>query len=274
MRRPADHDPRLSPRYALLVAASILSFPVLLFSLHRLRTGWNRWYRRWEIRSIRFGGWITIRKWTFGFPQRGLPAAVGESQNPLECPLHPVRGSPSRGDDRDSSEVVVLLETQDEKLAQMRASMQLEWLEPVRSVKVKDGRVMLTPELPRFAFSSILLEKSRRSQPYRAALVKITSIAGTVEVRDTATCVYPIGPRRTVVSGCRIPDRKSRRQTIDRRDRESPARKTPSMPGRSPCPAKRATPRSSRCRKCDGAGSRTVADPADCLPSTSATKDW
>jgi hypothetical protein len=57
-------------RYAILVAASILSFPVLLFSLHRLTTGWNRWYRRWEIRLIRFGGWITIRKWTSDF-QRG-----------------------------------------------------------------------------------------------------------------------------------------------------------------------------------------------------------
>jgi radical SAM superfamily enzyme YgiQ (UPF0313 family) len=54
-------------RYALLVAASILSFPVLLFSLHRLRAGWNRWYRRWEIRLIRFGGWITIRRWTSDF---------------------------------------------------------------------------------------------------------------------------------------------------------------------------------------------------------------
>lgn len=57
-------------RYAILVAASILSFPVLLFSLHRLTAGWNRWYRRWEIRLIRFGGWITIRKWTSDF-QRG-----------------------------------------------------------------------------------------------------------------------------------------------------------------------------------------------------------
>ncbi|HQI27667.1 MAG TPA: hypothetical protein PLT20_06235, partial [Sedimentisphaerales bacterium] len=54
-------------RYALWVAASILSFPVLLFSLHRLRTGWNRWYRRWEIRLIRFGGWITLHRWTYDF---------------------------------------------------------------------------------------------------------------------------------------------------------------------------------------------------------------
>ncbi|MGE5295945.1 MAG: B12-binding domain-containing radical SAM protein [Solirubrobacterales bacterium] len=57
-------------RYGILVAASILSFPVLVFSLHRLKAGWNRWYRRWEIRLIRFGGWITIRKWTSDF-QRG-----------------------------------------------------------------------------------------------------------------------------------------------------------------------------------------------------------
>lgn len=54
-------------RYAILVAASILSFPVLVFSLHRLKTGWSRWYRKWEIRLIRFGGWITIRKWTSDF---------------------------------------------------------------------------------------------------------------------------------------------------------------------------------------------------------------
>ena len=50
-----------------LVAASILSFPTLLFSLHNLRAGWRKWYRRWESRIIRFGGWITIRKWTSDF---------------------------------------------------------------------------------------------------------------------------------------------------------------------------------------------------------------
>ena len=54
-------------RYALLVAASILSFPAMVFSLHRLREGWSKWYRRWETRVIRFGGWITIQKWTSDF---------------------------------------------------------------------------------------------------------------------------------------------------------------------------------------------------------------
>jgi len=49
------------------VVASVLSFPVLALSLHRLRLGWRKWYRRWQSRVIRFGGWITIRKWTSDF---------------------------------------------------------------------------------------------------------------------------------------------------------------------------------------------------------------
>ncbi|HQI27669.1 MAG TPA: hypothetical protein PLT20_06245 [Sedimentisphaerales bacterium] len=52
-----------------------------------------------------------------------------------------------------------------ERLAQMRASMQLELLEPVRSVEVKDGRVMLDFELPRFGLSLILLEKAAEANP-------------------------------------------------------------------------------------------------------------
>jgi radical SAM superfamily enzyme YgiQ (UPF0313 family) len=54
-------------QYLFLVAASILAFPTLAFSLHRLRLGWRKWYRRWQSRVIRFGGWLTIRKWTSDF---------------------------------------------------------------------------------------------------------------------------------------------------------------------------------------------------------------
>ncbi|UCD50895.1 MAG: B12-binding domain-containing radical SAM protein [Phycisphaerales bacterium] len=54
-------------RYMFLIAASILSFPALVFSLHNLRPGWRKWYHRWASRLIRFGGWITIRKWTADF---------------------------------------------------------------------------------------------------------------------------------------------------------------------------------------------------------------
>jgi len=54
-------------KYMFLVALSIFSFPGLIFFLHNIRLGWNRWYRHWRNRLIRFGGWITIRKWTSVF---------------------------------------------------------------------------------------------------------------------------------------------------------------------------------------------------------------
>jgi radical SAM superfamily enzyme YgiQ (UPF0313 family) len=54
-------------RHLFMVAASILSFPALALSLHRLRLGWGAWYRRWQNSLIGFGGWITIRRWTTAF---------------------------------------------------------------------------------------------------------------------------------------------------------------------------------------------------------------
>jgi len=54
-------------RYLLFVAASILSFPALAFSLHNLRLGWGRWYRSWRNSIIRFGGWMTMRRWNASF---------------------------------------------------------------------------------------------------------------------------------------------------------------------------------------------------------------
>jgi radical SAM superfamily enzyme YgiQ (UPF0313 family) len=70
-------------RYALLVAASILSFPALVFSLHRLRAGWGAWYRRWEIRLVRFGGWITMRKWTSEFQKGDFLPRLRRAQDRL-----------------------------------------------------------------------------------------------------------------------------------------------------------------------------------------------
>jgi len=71
-------------RYMFLVAASILSFPTLLFSLHNLRSGWSKWYRRWESRLIRFGGWITIRKWTSDFRKSDFLQRLRTARGRLE----------------------------------------------------------------------------------------------------------------------------------------------------------------------------------------------
>jgi radical SAM superfamily enzyme YgiQ (UPF0313 family) len=54
-------------KYMFLITASIFSFPGLVLFLHNFKLGWSRWYRPWRNRLIRFGGWITIRKWTLQF---------------------------------------------------------------------------------------------------------------------------------------------------------------------------------------------------------------
>jgi radical SAM superfamily enzyme YgiQ (UPF0313 family) len=72
-------------RYALLVVASILSFPTLVFSLHRLKAGWSAWYRRWDIRLVRFGGWITIRKWTTDFRKGDFQSRLQNARRRLHA---------------------------------------------------------------------------------------------------------------------------------------------------------------------------------------------
>ena len=55
------------PRHMLAVGISILSFPAVVFWLHRLGDGWARWSGRWWTRVYRTGGWLLLRKWTAAF---------------------------------------------------------------------------------------------------------------------------------------------------------------------------------------------------------------
>ena len=75
-------------RYMFLVAASILSFPALVFSLGNLRVGWGKWYHRWASRVIRFGGWITIRKWTAAFHKGDFLHRLRTARSRLTLPRH------------------------------------------------------------------------------------------------------------------------------------------------------------------------------------------
>ena len=54
-------------KYIFLVALNIFSFLALIFFLHNIRLGWKKWYRSWRNYLIRFGGWITLRRWTSEF---------------------------------------------------------------------------------------------------------------------------------------------------------------------------------------------------------------
>lgn len=68
-------------KYMFLVALSIFSFPSMIFFLHNIRLGWNRWYRHWRNRLIRFGGWITMRKWASGFKKDAFLGKLQKAKN-------------------------------------------------------------------------------------------------------------------------------------------------------------------------------------------------
>ncbi len=70
-------------RYVLFVAANILLFPSIAFYLHNLKLGWGRWYRSWRNSLIRFGGWITMRKWSADFGRGDFLQKLQAARNRL-----------------------------------------------------------------------------------------------------------------------------------------------------------------------------------------------
>ncbi len=76
-------------RYALLVVASILSFPAIAFYFHDLRLGWRRWYRTWHVSNMRFGGWLTLRQWTAAFRKSDFLQRLQKARERLST----IRGS-------------------------------------------------------------------------------------------------------------------------------------------------------------------------------------
>jgi hypothetical protein len=54
-------------KHMFLLGWNIFSFPSLIFFLYDLEAGWRRWKRNWRNNLLRFGGWLTIKKWTSEF---------------------------------------------------------------------------------------------------------------------------------------------------------------------------------------------------------------
>jgi len=79
------------PRRMLSVVLSILSFPALVFWLHRIRSGWRRWRRRWGNSLYRTGGWLTLRRWTNAFRKDSFLAKLDEAKRRLHPPHHPTK---------------------------------------------------------------------------------------------------------------------------------------------------------------------------------------
>lgn len=78
-------------KYMWLVGLNIFSFPALLFSLHNLGLGWRLWYRQWRNNLVRFGGWITMRRWNSQFKKDNFFRKLYVARENLRH--HPAKGS-------------------------------------------------------------------------------------------------------------------------------------------------------------------------------------
>jgi radical SAM superfamily enzyme YgiQ (UPF0313 family) len=54
-------------KYVFIIGLHILSFPVLIFFLYNIKKEWKRWYQPWRNTLVRFGGWLTLRRWVSEF---------------------------------------------------------------------------------------------------------------------------------------------------------------------------------------------------------------
>jgi radical SAM superfamily enzyme YgiQ (UPF0313 family) len=78
--------------YMFLVALKILSFPSVVLFVHDIRRGWARWYRSWRNYLFRFGGWMTIRRWTMQVNKDNFVGKLREARGCLARQRDETRG--------------------------------------------------------------------------------------------------------------------------------------------------------------------------------------
>ena len=67
----------------VLAVCDIAYFPSLLFFLYNLKLGWRGWYHSWRNHWMRFGGWLTVRKWSRQFKQGNFPEKIKRARENL-----------------------------------------------------------------------------------------------------------------------------------------------------------------------------------------------
>jgi radical SAM superfamily enzyme YgiQ (UPF0313 family) len=69
-----------SSRHLFSVGLNILSFPAIAFYLHRIKSGWRRWHRKWTGNLYRAGGWLLLKKWSAAFRNDGFLDKLAEAR--------------------------------------------------------------------------------------------------------------------------------------------------------------------------------------------------
>lgn len=71
-------------RHMFAIVLNTLSFPGIIFFLHNIKMGWDRWYRPWRNALVRFGGWIIMSKWMKEFKKSPFIENLKEAQKNLK----------------------------------------------------------------------------------------------------------------------------------------------------------------------------------------------
>jgi len=74
-------------KYMFMVALNIFSFPYLVLFLHNIKSGWRKWYRPWRNYLIRFGAWITMKRWKAAFKKDDFSQKLQKAKEHLN--MHP-----------------------------------------------------------------------------------------------------------------------------------------------------------------------------------------
>ncbi|MFH1856147.1 MAG: radical SAM protein [Candidatus Omnitrophota bacterium] len=72
-------------KYIFMVGLDVFSFPYLVFFLHNIKAGWEKWYRSWRNNLIRFGGWIIIKQWNAAFKKDNFSQKLQKAKENIKA---------------------------------------------------------------------------------------------------------------------------------------------------------------------------------------------
>lgn len=71
-------------RSMFAIGLNILNFPAIIFSVLNIKVGWRKWYRPWRTNLLRFGGWITVKRWTTEFKKDSFMSKLTLAERKLQ----------------------------------------------------------------------------------------------------------------------------------------------------------------------------------------------
>ncbi|MBD3246667.1 MAG: radical SAM protein [Candidatus Omnitrophica bacterium] len=71
-------------KYMWKLGLTVFFFPMLVFFLHDIKTGWKKWYRPWRNNLLRFGGWVVLKGWIREFKKSTFPQKLTRAQRQLK----------------------------------------------------------------------------------------------------------------------------------------------------------------------------------------------